>query len=161
MPNEKKLVSRARKNKPIRQIATVPYRIGADGDVEVLLVTSRTTRRFIVPKGWPMKHKGGRGVAAQEAYEEAGVSGTVSKAPVGTYFYWKRLSDNFVKVNVEVFLLAVRKTLDEWEEAETRGRAWLSPRDAAALIDEPELSALVLSFSGISPEAMRKLLASG
>jgi 8-oxo-dGTP pyrophosphatase MutT (NUDIX family) len=146
MPKEKRLVSRAKRNKPIRQVAAIPYRISDKGKVEVLLVTSNTTRRFIVPKGWPMKRKSGKAAAAQEALEEAGVAGTPSK-PFGAYSYWKRLSGSFVKVNVKVYLLAVEKTLDYWEESKNRSRAWLSPADAAALIDEPELATLVRSLS--------------
>jgi 8-oxo-dGTP pyrophosphatase MutT (NUDIX family) len=150
MPKEKRLVSRARKNKPIRQVAAIPYRVTGDDRVEVLLVTSRTTRRFIVPKGWPMKRKSGKATAVQEAREEAGVAGTPSKKPFGSYSYWKRLSENFVQVDVKVYLLAVGETLGDWEESEQRRRAWLSPEDAAALVDEPELAALVLSLSGRS-----------
>lgn len=159
MSREKRLVSRARKAKPIRQVAAIPYRIAGDGRVEVLLVTSNTTRRFIVPKGWPMKRKSGKAAAVQEAREEAGVVGTPSKKPFGAYSYWKRLSDAFVQVDVKVYLLAVRETLGDWEESNKRGRAWLPPADAAALIDEPELAALVLSLAGRSEPAMRDVLA--
>ncbi|MBL8578347.1 MAG: NUDIX hydrolase [Mesorhizobium sp.] len=146
MPREKRLVRRAKKNKPIRQVAAVPYRPTTDGGIEVLLVTSNTTRRFIVPKGWPMKSKTGREAAAQEAFEEAGVRGEPSEKPFGAYAYWKRLSGSFVKVNVKVFMLAVDEVLADWEEQGKRARAWLSPADAATLIDEPELAALVLSL---------------
>jgi 8-oxo-dGTP pyrophosphatase MutT (NUDIX family) len=146
-PREKSLVRRARKNKPIRQVAAIPYRVSDKGRVEILLVTSNTTRRFIVPKGWPVKGKNGREAAVQEAREEAGVIGTPSKKPFGAYSYWKRLSDGFVNVNVKVYLLAVEEAMSEWEESGRRERAWLSPVEASALIDEPELAALVLSLS--------------
>ncbi|MEW9838200.1 NUDIX hydrolase [Mesorhizobium marinum] len=159
MPREKRLVSRARKNKPIRQVAAIPFRIGDDGKVEVLLVTSRTTRRFIVPKGWPMKRKGGKSTAVQEAREEAGVAGTPSGKAFGAYSYWKRLSDSFVQVNVKVYLLAVEKILADWEESGKRARAWLPPEDAASLVDEPDLAALVRSLSGRTEATMQKLLA--
>ncbi|MEQ1941669.1 NUDIX hydrolase [Mesorhizobium sp. VNQ89] len=151
MPKEKRLVRRARKNKPIRQVAAIPYRLTVDGAVEVLLVTSNTTRRFIVPKGWPMKSKTGREAAAQEAFEEAGVMGEASEKPFGAYAYWKRLSGSFVKVNVKVFLMPVDEVLADWEEQGKRARAWLSPADASTLIDEPELAALVLSLADNPP----------
>jgi ADP-ribose pyrophosphatase YjhB (NUDIX family) len=159
MPKEKRLVRRAKKNKPIRQVAAIPYRISGKGRVEVLLVTSNTTRRFIVPKGWPMKGKSARKAAGEEAREEAGVVGEISKKPVGAYSYWKRLSESFVRVNVKVYLLAVEETHPDWQESEKRGRAWLSPAEASALIDEPELAALVLVLAESSAEELQETMA--
>jgi 8-oxo-dGTP pyrophosphatase MutT (NUDIX family) len=156
MPKQKKLIRRARKNKPIRQVAAIPYRFSDEGRLEILLVTSNTTRRFIVPKGWPMKRKSGKAAAAEEAREEAGVDGTPSKKPFGAYSYWKRLSENFVRVDVKVYLLAVEQTLADWEESDKRGRAWLSPTEAATLIDEPDLAALVLSLEGRSRSELQE-----
>jgi len=158
MPKEKRLTKRAKKNKPIRQVAAIPYRITDQGTVEVLLVTSNTTRRFIVPKGWPMKNKSGRQAAKEEVEEEAGVTGAVSKKAIGTYRYWKRLSSRFVNVEVSAYLLEVTGTVPEWKESRKRGRAWLSPADASTLIDEPDLAALVLSLSEFSESAMREAM---
>ncbi|MEO5758533.1 MAG: NUDIX hydrolase [Mesorhizobium sp.] len=140
---KKKAVRKAKKGESIRQVAAIPFRLGANGDVEVMLVTSRTTRRFIVPKGWPMKGKSGRKAATIEAQEEAGVLGKTLKDPAGTYSYWKRLANRFVRVDVIVYLLAVTEELANWQEAKRRQRAWLTPSDAAMLIDEPDLSTLV------------------
>lgn len=156
MPKEKRLVRRAKKNKPIRQVAAIPYRVTGKGRTQVLLVTSNTTRRFIVPKGWPMKGKSGRKAAAEEAQEEAGVVGTVSKKPIGSYSYWKRLSEKFVPVNVSVYLLAVEDTHSDWQESAKRGRAWLSPAQASTLIDEPDLAALVLTLADMTEDALRE-----
>ena len=114
-----------------------------DGNFEVMLVTSRTTKRFIVPMGWPMKGKSGRKAATIEAREEAGVLGKTLKQPAGTYSYWKRLANNFIRVDVIVYLLEVTEELANWQEAKRRQRAWLAPADAAMLIDEPDLSTLV------------------
>ena len=72
MPKEKQIIRKAKKGKPIRQVAAVPFRLNAEGKVEVLLITSGATKRFIVPKGWPMKGKSGRKAATTEAREEAG-----------------------------------------------------------------------------------------
>ena len=140
---KKKAVRRAKKGQRIRQVAAIPFRLREDGGLEVLLVTSRTTRRFIVPKGWPMKGKSGRRAAAIEAQEEAGVLGKALKQPAGTYSYWKRMADGFIRVDVSVFLLQVTEELADWREAANRQRAWLPPADAALLIDEPELSTLL------------------
>lgn len=156
MPKEKRLVRRAKDKKPIRQVAAIPVRATSDG-VEVMLVTSNTTHRFIVPKGWPMKRKSARQAAREEVREEAGVVGTVFRKPLGGYSYWKRLSERFVKVDVKVYLLEVEEILgDAWEEAGKRERAWLKPADAAALIDEPELASLVSSISKEALEAARQ-----
>lgn len=150
MADEKRVVRRARKGKPIRQVAAVPFRL-RDGNPEVLLVTSRGTKRFIVPKGWPMKGKSGRQAALIEAREEAGVAGTIRKEPLGKYRYWKRLSEAFVPVEVTVYLLLADGTLPDWQEASARERAWLTPDDAATLIDEPELATLIKSLSDLPP----------
>ncbi|RUW73234.1 MULTISPECIES: NUDIX hydrolase [unclassified Mesorhizobium] len=140
---KKTAVRKAKKGERIRQVAAIPFRLDAGGDMEVMLVTSRTTRRFIVPKGWPMKGKSGRKAAMIEAREEAGVLGDILKQPAGTYSYWKRLASRFVRVDVVVYLLNVTEELPRWMEAGTRQRAWLAPADAALLIDEPDLSTLL------------------
>jgi 8-oxo-dGTP pyrophosphatase MutT (NUDIX family) len=144
---KKKAVRRAKKGERIRQVAAVPFRLNARGHIEVMLVTSRTTRRFIVPKGWPMKGKSGRKAATIEAQEEAGVLGKTLKEPAGTYSYWKRLANRFVRVDVIVYLLKVTEELADWQEAKRRQRAWLAPADAAMLIDEPDLSTLVKTLT--------------
>lgn len=151
MLKEKKIVSLARKGKVIRQVAAVPFRYAADGRVEVLLITSGTTKRFIVPKGWPMRGKSGKRAAMIEAREEAGVAGSILQDALGDYVYWKRLSRQFVQIRVKVFLLQVAEELPEWKESTRRRRAWLSPAQAAQLIDETQLSTLVATLSERAP----------
>ncbi|MCZ8547143.1 NUDIX hydrolase [Mesorhizobium qingshengii] len=148
---KKKAARKARKGERIRQVAAIPFRLNAGGDIEVMLVTSRTTRRFIVPKGWPMKGKSGRKAATIEAQEEAGVLGKTLKEPAGTYSYWKRLANRFVRVDVIVYLLKVTEELADWQEAKRRHRAWLTPADAAMLIDEPDLSTLMKTLTIVQP----------
>jgi 8-oxo-dGTP pyrophosphatase MutT (NUDIX family) len=148
----KKAVRKAKKGERIRQVAAIPFRLNERGNVEVMLVTSRTTRRFIVPKGWPMKGKSGRKAAAIEAQEEAGVLGRTLKQPAGTYSYWKRLANRFVRVDVIVYLLEVTEELAHWQEARRRQRAWLTPSEAATLIDEPDLSTLVKTLKLPDPD---------
>ena len=145
---KKKAIRKARKGETVRQVAAVPFRLDADGGLEVMLVTSRETKRFIVPKGWPMKGKSGRKAATIEAEQEAGVVGKTLKEPAGNYSYWKRLSTRFVRVNVVVYLLEVSEELANWQEKKKRQRAWLTPADAALLIDEPDLATLVTSLKG-------------
>lgn len=151
---KKKAVRKAKKGESIRQVAAIPFRLNARGDVEVMLVTSRTTRRFIVPKGWPMKGKSGRKAATIEAREEAGVLGKTLKEPAGSYSYWKRLANRFVRVDVIVYLLEVTEELADWQEAKRRQRAWLPAADAATLIDEPDLSSLVANLMIAKPEPL-------
>lgn len=128
---------------PRRQVAALPFRQIADGSLEMMLVTSRTTRRWIVPKGWPIKGLKDYDAAAREAYEEAGVIGNVSKKPAGRYVYWKRLSDHFVLCEVKLYLLQVKAQLPSWAEQGQRHCQWFKPADAADLVDEPGLASLL------------------
>lgn len=146
MATKKNALRKALKGEPVRQVAAIPFRILQDGSMEVMLVTSRETQRFVVPKGWPMKGKSSRKTAAIEAEQEAGVVGKVLNEPVGVYPYWKRLETSFVRVDVTVYLLAVTEEREDWRERNARQRAWLSPADAALLIDEPELATLVAAL---------------
>lgn len=93
-----------------------------------------------------MKGVSGKKAAVTEAWEEAGVVGEALKEPLGVYAYWKRLSGHFVRVTVDVYLLSVVHVQHDWKESSQRQRAWLSPVDAAALIDEPQLASLVRSI---------------
>ena len=143
MPKKSELIRKARKAKTIPQVAAIPCRLNDLGMPEIMLVTSRTTQRFIIPKGWPMKGKSARKAAALEAREEAGVVGKALREPIGHYAYWKRLADCFVPVRVTVYLVAVDAVASEWKEEGARQRAWVSAEEAAILIDEPQLAALI------------------
>ena len=125
------------------QIAAMPIRRLADGSLEILLVTSRTTRRWIVPKGWPMKGLKDHDAAAREAFEEAGVVGRISHEPAGRYTYWKRMADNFVLCEVTLYLLEVDRQLASWAEQDQRRSQWFKLADAADLVDEPELRSAI------------------
>jgi 8-oxo-dGTP pyrophosphatase MutT (NUDIX family) len=128
------------------QVAAVPVRHAAEGGLEVLLVTSRTTQRWIVPKGWPIKGMDDNDAAAREAYEEAGVVGKIGKKPVGRYTYWKRLDDRFVLCEVKLYRLAFERQLDDWAEQAQRRVHWFSRQDAADLVDEPGLKTLIAAL---------------
>lgn len=140
------------------QFAALPWRLNAKGQVEVLLITSRETHRWVVPKGWPMKGKSSARCAALEAFEEAGVRGHVEKRPAGTYAYEKRLVDGRLqKVRVQVFPLRVKEESEAFREAGQREKLWLSPAEAARKVEEPELMALLAGFhpEGIDGESGR------
>lgn len=128
-----------------RQVAALPYRLKPK--LEVLLLTSRDTRRPVIPKGWPMKGRKKWESAAIEALEEAGIVGKIMKRSIGRYLYWKRQPDHFVLCSVEVFPLRVTRQVATWREMHQRHMRWLTPEQAAILVDEPGLSTLIRDFS--------------
>ena len=114
---------------------------------EVLLVTSRGTGRWIVPKGWPMPGRSLADAAAQEAWEEAGVRGRVSQAEIGRYHYDKAQDRGFaIPVEVRVFPLYVSATQKSFPEAHERKRRWFAPAEAARLVAETGLQKILLSL---------------
>jgi 8-oxo-dGTP pyrophosphatase MutT (NUDIX family) len=135
-----------------RQFAALPYR--KDGGLEVMLVSSRETRRWVLPKGWPMKGKKPHTVAAIEALEEAGLLGKIGKKSIGSYHYVKRMPNGAtLACEVDVFPFRVQKQRKNWRERDQRMTSWFDAKEAAHLVDEPELCELLLSFAGPSPEA--------
>jgi 8-oxo-dGTP pyrophosphatase MutT (NUDIX family) len=129
------------------QFAALPWRRQADGQVRILLITSRETRRWVIPKGWPMPDRTPAQAAAQEAYEEAGVVGEPAGKPIGAYAYAKRLRDGEVQsVEVSVFPLEVFVEQLGFPEHDQRQKLWTSPAEAAERVDEPALKALIRSF---------------
>ena len=131
---------------PLHQVAALPWRRGIDGRLEVCLITTRETKRWTVPKGWPMKGLEDRHAARIEAEQEAGISGKAGKAPVGSFTYWKRRAERFDLVRVEVYALRVTKVLPDWPERGERDVRWMHPADAARLVDEPGLTLLLEGF---------------
>lgn len=129
----------------LTQFAALPFR-EHEGRLEVLLATSRDTGRWVIPKGWPMKGKKPHEAAAQEALEEAGLKGKAGKKPLGSYVYWKRMKEHFVLVRVQVYPLRVTKQLKMFREVAVRRLAWMTPHEAALLVDEAGLSNLMLAF---------------
>jgi 8-oxo-dGTP pyrophosphatase MutT (NUDIX family) len=127
-----------------QQYAALPIRVKEGGELEVLLLTSRDTGRWIIPKGWPGRRLTPRAAAAREAFEEAGIEGTIRPpGPVGRYHYAKRLVAGVIRIKVKVFLMHVERQLDTWPEQDQRRTRWLSPEQAAELVDEPELAAIL------------------
>lgn len=136
------------------QIAALPYRKGAGG-IEICLVTTRQTARWTLPKGWPMKGRKDFAAARIEAEEEAGISGAISRKPIGHFKYFKRLTDNFELIDVTVYPLFVTRYLEQWKEQLDRKVRWFPLKEAAALVDEPELKSL-LSKIGLSSKLPTK-----
>ena len=125
------------------QYAALPYRQGAD-QFEILLVTSLGTKRWIIPKGWPMKGHAPHEAAAREALEEAGLEGQVARECIGSYRYEKvRRSGALVPCIVEVFPLEVTGQRKHWPEKGQRKMKWLPAGDAARLVSDLDLGLII------------------
>ena len=126
------------------QYGALPYRRSKGHPAEFMLVTSRETRRWIIPKGWPKNGKLPHRCAAHEAFEEAGVLGIVGRRPVGSFSYKKRLkSGRSVECEVRVFPLEVTRQKKEWPEKQQRRVKWLSAPKAAERVKDPVLSKII------------------
>jgi 8-oxo-dGTP pyrophosphatase MutT (NUDIX family) len=133
--------------KPRRQIGALPFRVDDQGQLRVMLITSRETRRWVIPKGWPMRGLKPHRAAEREAYEEAGLKGLIGKVAVGVYAYEKRLANGLaVPCQVSVFPLQVTSQRRRWPERGQRDGRWFSPEEAADLVHEEGLQHLLRGF---------------
>ncbi len=143
------------------QIAALPLYWDKKGKPRVLMVTTRDTGRWVMPKGWVMDGKKPWAAAEIEALEEAGAVGYISKEPIGVYHYDKRLTGGErLPCRVTVYPMIVDKLKRRWKERDERKRHWFSVAKAARLVDEPELAELLLSM-GKNPKkqpVIQKLL---
>jgi 8-oxo-dGTP pyrophosphatase MutT (NUDIX family) len=138
---------------PRLQVAALCWRRARKG-LRILLVTSRDTGRWVIPKGWPMKNRSDPEAAAREAYEEAGLRGLVSERSIGLYTYQKVLGPKLqIPVAVRVFPLEVREMLRQYPETGQRRVKWFGPERAASRVAEPELKALIRDFDPDGPPA--------
>ncbi|HSP25212.1 MAG TPA: NUDIX hydrolase [Saliniramus sp.] len=134
-------------SKVLTQHGALPYRRTQDGEVEVMLVTSRETRRWVIPKGWPIKKLKPFATAAREAYEEAGLGGAISRESLGSFTYQKRLKTRkYVACEVDVYAMEVSKEAKRWPERDERERRWFEPEVAARHVTEPELADIILQL---------------
>jgi 8-oxo-dGTP pyrophosphatase MutT (NUDIX family) len=132
--------------KGVLQCGALPWRM-EDGEPRVLLVTTRRTHRWIVPKGWPEPDRPLHEQAALEAWEEAGVRGDISTHPLGGFGYDKvRKNGKIRPLFVRLFALAVTEEVADWPEAHERQRRWFDRAEAADAVQEPELKALLAAF---------------
>jgi 8-oxo-dGTP pyrophosphatase MutT (NUDIX family) len=134
---------------PRLQYAALPWRV--DKKMEIMLISSRETRRWVIPKGWPMKGRKPHTAAAIEALQEAGLLGKVEKAPLGAYHYQKRLKNGAnLLCRVDVFALRVARQRKTWPEKRQRVTKWFPLEKAAQLVQESELADLIAGFGGIA-----------
>jgi len=128
------------------QVAAIPVRFGSQGSIEVLLVTSRETRRWVVPKGWPWRGIDDHDAAAGEAWEEAGIKGKSRRKSIGSFTYPKLRNGKPQVLKVRTFLLEVKEEAEIWPEVAERKRKWFSVEKAAELVAEDELRELLLTL---------------
>lgn len=135
-----------------QQYAALPVRMTEAGEPEILLVTSRGTQRWIIPKGWPMRRLTPGQAAAREAYEEAGLEGEIdAEQPIGSYLYEKRMGNgNVARIEVSIFLLRVSRQLAAWPEQAERETRWFNPTDASRLVAEPDLAIILRDIQEIT-----------
>ncbi|MCT4370559.1 NUDIX hydrolase [Yangia mangrovi] len=150
-----KVIGPAFRRPPRFQVAAMCYRhADCPEGLEVLLITSRDTGRWVLPKGWPKAGLDSAGAALEEAWEEAGVVfGSGDTAEIGSYRYQKRL-DGGLPLDTVVFVYAaeVRALSDDYPEAGQRERRWVLPREAARMVDEPGLQALLARVPSLLPQ---------
>jgi 8-oxo-dGTP pyrophosphatase MutT (NUDIX family) len=135
----------------LTQFGVIPVRRTAKGGFEVLLITSRETRRWVVPRGNPIRGKSPAESAAQEAFEEAGIHGPVDPEAVGHYSYKKRRRFGIVvPALVHLFRMTVVEESEDWPEKAQRERRWFAAGDAAAAVHEAELAHLIRLVADLS-----------
>jgi 8-oxo-dGTP pyrophosphatase MutT (NUDIX family) len=132
------------------QYAALPYRVDGSARTEIMLITSRERRRWIIPKGWPHKGRPPHRSAAREAFEEAGVVGKVARRPVGTFSYRKRdKNGSIILCEVRVYALRVRRQSRKWPEKNERDFQWFPAARAAKRVKDPRLGEIILRVAGI------------
>lgn len=136
----------------LKQVAALVYRTRQPG-TEVLIITSRGTGRWVLPKGWPIKGKSLTRAALREAYEEAGVRGRILRDPIGVYAYEKIAEANGADLAfaVDVFALEFVRQESRWPERGERILEWVSPDEAAQRVVEPGLKAILREFRQRDP----------
>lgn len=136
----------ARKTELRTQFAALCYRINK-GKLEVLLITSRDTKRWILPKGWPMDGMTPAAAVAQEAWEEAGVRGKPIDQMLGLFSYAKAMGKGQrLKCVALVYPVKVKSLAKDFPEAGQRRRKWMTPKKAAERVREPELKQILRDF---------------
>jgi 8-oxo-dGTP pyrophosphatase MutT (NUDIX family) len=129
-----------------KQYAALPFRFRHADLVEILLITTRRKGRWIIPKGWPKLRLPRHQTAAEEAFEEAGLTGRVRSRQVGSFRTRKRMGDRKVKCEIEVFPLAVTDQHRSWPEKGERRRRWMPLNKAAQVVRKKGLRRMLVSL---------------
>jgi len=130
------------------QYAALPMRVVNGDELEILLITSRRTRRWVIPKGWPIPDMDGPLTAAVEAYEEAGIKGDLLPQPIGSYRYGKHMGAGGDDVPCEVTVFPMRSVTQskDWPERSKRRLQWFARTQAASQVEEEELADLIVNI---------------
>jgi 8-oxo-dGTP pyrophosphatase MutT (NUDIX family) len=145
-----RIVSSVASPSPNVQYAALPWRV-TRGTLEILLITTLSTKRWIVPKGWPLKNLSPPDCAAHEALEEAGVEGEIAAKPIGSFDYTKqRKNGEGTRVRVQVYAMQVAHQRRSWAEKRARETHWYSVEEALARVSEPGLRRVIASFANAS-----------
>ncbi len=124
----------------IEQSAVIPYRKSAEGIIEIMLVTTRN-ESWTIPKGTIQIGFSARESAANEAREEAGISGKVKKKIIGEYSY-KKFGDNY---SVKVYKMKIKKVHKKWDEKHFRERLWVEQKSISKFIGHKNLLKIINS----------------
>ncbi|HKL56440.1 MAG: NUDIX hydrolase [Roseovarius sp.] len=128
------------------QFSALCYRFSKDKP-EILLITSRRTGRWILPKGWPIDGQTPGQTALTEAWEEAGVIGKASEQCIGLFSYSKTTDpEGSLPCLGLVFPVKVKSLAKDFPEAGQRRRQWFRPKKAATRVSEPELAQILRHF---------------
>jgi len=145
------MMEKARMEQVLQQAGVIPYSV-INGIVRVLLVTSRDSGRWLIPKGFVDDGYSPLDAAVREAFEEAGVEGiTETDTPLGFFTYFKRLKTGEDRpASVIVYLLRVEKQRKKWPEKKHRQCAWFTPEEASKLVREPGLAELLRRLENLT-----------
>lgn len=127
------------------QFGALCYRV-RKGKVQFLMITSRTKKRWIVPKGWPMDKSTPAQAAAREAFEEAGAKGRITGNCIGIYSYTKDVGGDDLPCVVALYPMEVDKIHDVYPESKQRNRKWMGRKKAAEAVENPELKEMIRGF---------------
>jgi 8-oxo-dGTP pyrophosphatase MutT (NUDIX family) len=137
--------------KDIQQVGAIPLIRDHEGQLCIVLVTTRGSGRWTIPKGNIMAKLENHKAAEREAREEAGLVGRITKKPIGSYQFWKRQDAHWSLAEVTVFVLLVERQLDDFKEKGQRDIKAFRPEDAVDAVYESGLGALIRQAVTLSP----------
>jgi 8-oxo-dGTP pyrophosphatase MutT (NUDIX family) len=140
------------------QYGALPWRRTPEG-LRVLLITTRSTHRWIVPKGWPIAGLAPHESAAREAFEEAGVLGKVGEEMLGSFNHRKQVkTGEMIACRVHVYPLEVDEIRAEWIEKDDREIQWCSIEEALAQVSDPGLRRVIVKFARMAAPSSGHIL---